>query len=208
MFKSRFDAAQEMIRYLVRFKDNKNAIILAIPRGGLQIGYVLAKELHVPLDVALTKKIGHPTQEEYAIGAVSLTGEVLDPKVSREVSPDYIKNQIKEIRATLRERYKKYLGGKKPHSLEDKIVILTDDGVATGKTMLATIDLVKKDKPKKIIVAIPVAPLEAISMLEVHVDEVICLSTPPGFSAVGQFYENFEQVSDEEAITLLKEANK
>ncbi len=210
MFKDRFDAAQQLIPYLIRFKNNKDAIVLAIPRGGLQIGSVLAKQLKLPLDVALTKKIGAPGNEEYAVGAVSLKGEIIDHDAMRSsgASQDYVEKKIKELREILKKRYKQYFGKETPPSLKDKIVIITDDGIATGRTMLATIDFVKREKPKQIIIAVPVAPPEALEMLKIHVDEVICIDIEPEFFAISEFYENFEQVEDEEAIKLLKEANK
>ncbi len=209
-FKDRFDAAERLSKELEKYRNNKDAVILAIPRGGLQIGNVLAKRLNLRLDVVLTKKIGYPGNPEFAIGAVSLKGEVIDKDFVKtgEVSQKYIGDEVKRIREKLKERYKMYAGKEKPVNLKDKIVIITDDGIATGKTMLATIDLIKKDKPKKIIVAIPVGPEDTIEMLKKYADEVICLYIPESFFAIGEFYRYFPQVEDEEAIKLLKEANK
>jgi predicted phosphoribosyltransferase len=210
IFKDRFDAGERISYELSKYKNNKSAIILAIPRGGLQVGSVLAKKLGLPLDVAFTKKIGAPGNEEYAIGAVSLGGEVIDPNATKfeGVPKDYIDRRIKEIREELKKKYKAYFGSKQPPSLKDKIVIVTDDGVATGRTMLATIQLVKKEKPKRIVLAVPVGPPEAYEMLKMHVDEIIFYSIEQDFFAIGEFYENFEQVEDAEAIKLLKEANR
>ncbi len=209
MFTDRFDAGRQLSVKLSKYK-NKDAIILAIPRGALQIGFVLAKELKLKLDVAFSKKIPYPGDPEFAIGAVSLEGEILDDKLIevQNISRNYVEEKIKEIRELLKKRYKNYTGKNKPADIKNKIVIITDDGIATGKTMLATIDLVKKKKPKKIVVAVPVASKEIIDSLKLLVDEVICLYTPETFYGIGQFYNNFEQVEDEEAIKLLKEANK
>ena len=204
IFKDRFTAGKLLAKELKKYKNKKDAIVLAIPRGGLQIGCSIAKELNLNLDIILTKKIGYPGNPEYAIGAVSLTSEIVE---EQGISKDYIQNKIKNIRKSLKERYKKYLGKSKPQNLKNKIVILTDDGIATGKTMLLTIKLIKEQKPKKIIVAIPVGPIDNIELLKENADEVICLYSPENFFAIGEFYENFEQVSDEEAIKLLKESN-
>src|SRR3989339_68898 len=171
IFKDRFTAGKLLAKELKKYKNKKDAVVLAIPRGGLQVGYSIAKELNLNLDIILTKKISYPGNPEYAIGAVSLKEEIIDNK---EVPKEYIKNEIKNIRKTLKERYKKY--NTRQINVKNKIVILVDDGIATGKTMLLTIDLIKKQKPKKLIVVVPVGPAE-----------------------------NFEQVSDEEAISLVKE---
>jgi predicted phosphoribosyltransferase len=210
MFKDRIDAAKKLLPYLIRFRNKKDVIILAIPRGALQIGNYLAKELNLPLDVALSKKIGYPGEEEFAIGAVSLTSASYDKDFVKkgEVSQKYIDDKIKELRKALQEKYRTYHGDKKPLSLKNKVVIIIDDGIATGRTMLATVELVKKEKPKKIIIAVPVGPTEAVEMLKPHVDEVICLDIESEFFAIGEFYEDFPQVEDEEAIRLLREANR
>jgi len=199
IFKDRFTAGKLLAKELKKYKNKKDAIVLAIPRGGLQIGFSIAKELNLNLDIILTKKIGYPGNPEYAIGAVSLKEEVVD---SKEVSKEYIKNEIKKIRRVLKERYKKY--NSKQINVKNKIVILVDDGIATGSTMLLTIQLIKKQNPKKIIVAVPVGPAENIGLLK-ESSEVICLYAPDYFFAIGEFYENFKQVSDEEAVSLLKE---
>jgi predicted phosphoribosyltransferase len=210
IFKDRFDAGKQLAKKLLNYKNNKDAVVLAIPRGGLQTGYAISKKLKLKLDIALTKKIGHPYEKEYAIGAVNLTSEVLDKDVieSENIPSEYIDNSIKEIRKELKDKYKLYLGREKPINLKGKIVIITDDGIATGKTMLATINLVKKEKPKKIIIAVPVGPTGGIDTLRANADEVFCLNIDPDFYAVSIYYEDFEQVEDEEAIKLLKEANK
>jgi len=133
IFKDRFTAGKLLAKELKKYKNKKDAIVLAIPRGGLQIGCSIAKELNLNLDIILTKKIGYPGNPEYAIGAVSLTSEIVE---EQGISKDYIQNEIKNIRKSLKERYKKYLGKSKPQNLKNKIVILTDDGIATGKPML------------------------------------------------------------------------
>ena len=206
MFENRFDAGTQLAKKLVKYKD-ENVIVLAIPRGGLPIGGLVAKELNAPLDVVLTKKIGHPINKEYAIGAVSLENIILTNAVG--IDKSYIDSETAHIRKTLRDRYNQYYKHQSPSNLKNKTVIIVDDGVATGNTLLATVELAYKQKPSKIIVAIPVAPVSAIHKISntENVDEVICILIPDNFQAVGQFYEEFEQVSDHEAIQILEKTN-
>ena len=185
-----------------------NVVVLAIPRGGLPVAAIVAKALNAPLDVALTKKLGHPYNREYAIGAVSLNNVVLSNAVG--ITKSYIEEETKRIRKVLKKRYQQYYKNREAQSLKDKTVIIIDDGIATGNTVIATVELVHKQEPEKVVVAIPVAPKLSITNLEDSplVDEVVCLSTPYNFHAVGQFYEKFYQVSDEEAISLLESVNQ
>lgn len=206
MFKDRFDAGHKLVEKLQKYKDDLNAVILAIPRGALEIGSVLSRELHVPLDVVLTKKIGYPGNPEYAIGAMSLDSIIIDKRAiefSGEIE-SHLKKEIAEIRQLLRERSQAYHGTREPISLENKIVIVTDDGIATGRTLEVTLDLIKKQHPAKIIVAVPVASKEAVNQIKKKVDEVICLEVPDIFMSVSQWYNHFDQVNDEEAIALLQ----
>lgn len=210
MFQDRFEAGRLLAKKLAAYKEKKDAIILAIPRGALQIGSALAQELHVPLGIVLTKKIPYPGNEELAIGAVSLQGIVVDEELVRGegISPDYIAGQVKELRKKMQDRYVQYVGKRKQFSLKGKTVILVDDGVAMGSTMLAAIAVVRKEKPKKIIVAVPVGPADTIAKLQAKADAVICLHIPEFFPAIGAFYQEFPQVEDEEAIALLRKANE
>ncbi len=207
MFKDRIDAGTQLAEKLLEFK-SQNAVVLAIPRGGLPIGAIVAKALNASLDVALTKKIGHPYNKEYAIGAVSHENIILSDTVG--VTRGYIKEETARLRKKLTERHNQYYKNNVPQNIKDKTVIIVDDGIATGNTILVTIALVKMQNPNKIIVAIPVAPPSTVRKLEnsPEVDEVICLETPYNFHAVGQFYEEFYQVSDQEAIQLLEESKQ
>ncbi|SEL62973.1 Predicted phosphoribosyltransferase [Maribacter orientalis] len=206
MFRDRIDAGRQLSEKLMKFKE-EDVVVLAIPRGGLPLGAIVAKTLEAPLDVALTKKIGHPSNKEFAIGAVSLDDIVLTNTMG--VTQGYITEETKHIREKLLKRHDEYYKKRLPQNVKNKTVIIVDDGIATGNTLLATIELVSKQRPKKIIVAIPVAPNSAIKKLEntQKIDEVICLQVPYSFQAVGQFYEDFYQVSDQEAIQILEEAN-
>ena len=177
MFRNRIDAGTQLVKKLLKFK-NEKVVVLAIPRGGLPLGAIVAKALNAPLDVVLTKKIGHPSHKEYAIGAVSLEDMVLTNV--KGVSQEYILEEAKRIRQKLQQRHDQYYNKRSPQNIKDKTVILVDDGIATGNTLLATIELVSKQNPKKIIVAIPVAPSSAVKKLEdtSKVDEIICLQVP------------------------------
>lgn len=204
MFENRTQAGQLLAKQLQHLK-NKNAVVLAIPRGGLPVGAEIANSLNLPLEVALSKKIGHPFNKEFAIGAVSLENEMIIADAG--VSARYLEDEIKSIRSVLQQRHKQYYANKKEYSLKDKVVIITDDGIATGNTLLLTIDLVKQKLPRAIILAIPVGPPQSVEALYEHpyVTDLICLETPFNFRAVGQFYEDFEPVSDKEAISIFNQ---
>ncbi|PWL40387.1 phosphoribosyltransferase [Flagellimonas aquimarina] len=205
MFEDRTDAGIQLSQALIQFK-KEDVVVLAIPRGGLPLGSIVAKKLQAPLDVVLTKKIGHPYHREYAIGAVSLENMILSNAVG--VTKNYIEEEAQRIRQKLRKRQNQYYKNRMPENLKNKIVIIVDDGIATGNTILVTAELVKKQQPKKIVIAVPVASKSAIKKIKSsgNVDEVICLQTPFNFKAVGQFYLEFHQVSDKEAIQLLEES--
>ncbi|HAZ09199.1 MAG TPA: phosphoribosyltransferase [Elusimicrobia bacterium] len=207
MFRDRLDAAGRLAAKLQRYRDRKDALILAVPRGGLPIGGVLARELGLKLDVILTKKIGHPVNPEFAIGAVSLTDAAIDAAlIERERIPsDFIASSISRIRESLRRRYRMYRGAARPLPVAGKTVILTDDGAATGRTLLAAIELLRSEGAGRIVAALPVAPPDTVRVLERGADEVVCLEAPGDFMAIGQFYEDFSQVTDEEAIAILRE---
>jgi putative phosphoribosyl transferase len=166
----------------------------------------VAKELDFPIEVVLTKKIGHPVNKEYAIGAASLTDYFVIPH--REVTQEYIDSELKAIRIRLKEMQEKFMGDITPQNLEGKTVIIVDDGMATGNTILCTVNILRKSKPGKIIVAVPVASKDAIEKLENEVDEVITVLSPLEFYGVGAFYENFKEVDDKEVIFYLDKINK
>ena len=206
MFTDRIDAGIQLSEKLKSYA-GENTVVLAIPRGGLPVASVVAKSLKAPLDVALIKKLGHPHNREYAIGAVSMNNVVLSDSLG--ISQAYIKEETERIRTLLKKRYDQYYKNQSPKDLKGKSVIVIDDGIATGNTLMATIELVRKQDPAKVVVAVPVAPMTSLYKFEDSplVDEVVCLSTPFNFHAVGQFYERFTQVSDEEAIEILESSN-
>jgi putative phosphoribosyl transferase len=200
MFRDRLDAGLQLAMKLIKYK-NDRGIVLAVPRGGITVAYAVAKQLGFPLELVLTKKIGHPMNKEYAIGAASLTDYFIVPH--ENVSAAYIEKELKEVRSRLKEMYSKFIGENEPESLEGKTVLLIDDGIATGNTLLATVNLIRKSNPGKIVIGVPVASKSAIEKLSKEVDEVIAVLVPESFSGVGAFYENFEQVSDEEVMAYL-----
>jgi putative phosphoribosyl transferase len=200
LFKNRTDAAKKLVALLTEYK-NQDAIVLAIPRGGVPIGHMIAKELNIPLDIALSKKIGHPLHSEFAIGAVSQNESIINPEIN--VPQEYIDAEIKKLREFLKERYKLLKGNIDFPDLKNKIVIITDDGIATGNTMLVTVKMIQKQQPAKIIVATPVMSPRAVEILRDEVDDIVAVAVPEYFRGVGQFYHDFYQVSDEEVIAIL-----
>jgi putative phosphoribosyl transferase len=200
MFHDRLFAGLLLAEKLKKYR-NDPGVILAVPRGGVPVAYAVAKELGFPVEVILTKKIGHPINKEYAIGAASLTDYFIIPH--QDVTEEYIQKELLRVRARLKEMYTKFMGNKEPENLEGKTVIVIDDGIATGNTLLSTINVLRKSTPRKIIIGVPVASKNAVQKLSKEVDEVVAVMIPEEFHGVGAFYENFEQVSDEEVIFYL-----
>jgi len=192
--------AEELKKYA-----NSNTVVLAIPRGGVPIGYAIAQSLNLPLDIILSKKIPHPYNKEFAIGAVSLESKIVDEHSG--VSDKYIASEILRLRDLLKEKYKLYMGNRKPLDIKGKNVIVVDDGIATGHTLLASISMLRERKPAKIIIAVPVIPDELVSQFQEQTDEFVYLIASKYFRGVGAFYEQFNQVEDEEVIRLLEVAN-
>lgn len=197
MFKDRTDAGIALALKLKKYK-GKDGVILAIPRGGVPVAAVLARELGMPMEVLLSKKIGHPLNPEYAIGAVSLEDRVISPHP--DVDEEYIEKETVRIRKKLAEHFHMFMGDKQPIPLHDKIVIIVDDGIATGNTLLSTLPMIRKQRPKKIIIAVPVSPSGAVLRLSRSVNEIFVALIPDAFYGVGGFYEDFRQVSDEEVV--------
>ena len=201
IFQNRIEAGLLLADKLKNYQAGAG-LVLAIPRGGVPVAYAVAKELGLPIELILTKKIGHPTNKEYAIGAASLTDYFTIPH--ENVTEEYIQNEVARIRTRLKEMYKIFMGDQQPADLQGKTVIIIDDGIATGNTLLGTIQLLRKSKPGKIIIAVPVASKSAVNKLAKEVDEVVVVYIPDPFYGVGAFYEDFEQVTDEEVIYYLE----
>jgi len=207
LFKNRHEAGKKLAEKLKKYKNKKDVIVLGIPRGGVEVAFDIAKLLKVPLSIVVTKKIGHPTESEFAIGAVSPGNYIVDEGYSKKAGEKYIKKTVREMNREIKRRYKTYTRGKLPQ-IKNKVAIVVDDGLATGYTMLAAIKYVKSKNPKKIIIAVPVSAQDSFEKVKAMVDEVICLHIPAFFGAVGSFYQDFLQLEDEEVKSYLKEAKK
>lgn len=205
LYNNRQDAAEKLIPLLKEYIDTES-VVLAVPRGGVPIGYAIARHYNLPLDLLLIKKIGHPSNPELAIGAVSLEDEILDDYFS--ISNEYTNKEIKEIRENLKLRFKKFMGNRSSVDLKNKTVLIVDDGIATGNTLLSAIQLVRRKSPKKIIIAVPVAPYDTAVKIRSKVETFICPNIPVNFRGVGEFYYDFSQVSDEEVIHLIEEMRR
>ncbi len=206
MFANKVDAGKQLADALKVFAGEDSLIVLAIPRGGVVVGYEVARVLKVPLDIIIPRKIGAPNQPELAIGAVGQDGSVvLNNRVVAQlgVSRIYIEEESRRQQLEIKRRLDKYRGELPFPSLKGRKVIVVDDGVATGATLKAALAFVRKQGVKELIVALPVGPLSSINELKKEVDQVICLLTPESFYAIGQFYDDFSQTSDEQVINLL-----
>lgn len=200
MLKDRIEAGLLLSEKLKKYQ-NSNSVVLAVPRGGVPVASIIAKSLHLPLDIVLSKKIGHPYNKEFAIGAVSMDSMVIDEHP--DVPKEYIEKEIVKLRKLMQEKYEIYMGNRKPLDIEGKNIIVVDDGIATGNTLLVSINMLRKRNPAKIIVAVPVIPYDTVSVFEKNTDEFVYLIASKYFRGVGGFYEDFNQVEDDEVIKLL-----
>jgi predicted phosphoribosyltransferase len=179
-------------------------VVFALPRGGVILGFEVARELRLPLDLIVVRKIGHPASPEYAIGAVTEEGDmVLNPEETRMLDPEWIAEAARAEFREARRRRALFLGGRSPIPVTGKTAIVVDDGLATGFTMEAAVRQLRKRHPGKVIVAVPVAAAETVLRFRSKADDVVSLHTPEEFAAVGAFYQNFDQVSDDEVVALL-----
>ncbi len=201
-FLNREDAARQLLSLLHSYRSQKDSVVLALPRGGVPLGRYIADYLLWPLNIVIVKKIGHPLNPEYAVGSASATGYVIN---KHELLPeDYVTTEVARLQREIQQKYEVYQRGREPIDPKKKTVLLVDDGMATGSTMLGAIDLVRGQGAKQIIVAIPVASGEAYRKAARKADQLLCLATPKSFGAVGQYYQDFGQVSDQEVIDLLR----
>jgi predicted phosphoribosyltransferase len=207
MFKDREDGARQLAHELKLLK-LRDPLVLAIPRGGIVTGAVLARELDAELDVVLSRKLRAPFQPELAIGAVGEDGEVYlnhHVKVAAGADQAYINKEREHQLQEIARRQKLFRAARFQAPLTGRSIILTDDGIATGSTMIAALHVVKTHEPHEVIVAVPVAPPSRLEIIRGLCDRLICLSAPKEFYAVGQFYESFEPVEDEEVVRILRE---
>lgn len=207
IFRDRKDAGKLLAKLLKEYENNKSSIVIGLPRGGVVVAAEVAHQLKLPLDILCPRKLGAPYQPELAIGAVTETGEgILNEDVIAAVgaSKAYLDAVIKKQTEVAQQRAKLYRKGRALLDLKDKIVILVDDGLATGATMKAAIASAKALEASKIVVAVPVAPEDTLNEIGEQVDEVKCIETPYPFYAVGAFYSDFSQTEDDEVIHLLQ----
>jgi putative phosphoribosyl transferase len=208
MLRDRSDVAHKLA---LKLKDRhyRDPLVLAIPRGGVAVGATLAEELGAELDVILVRKLGAPYNPELAIGAVSESGSVVLNRFAEDiegVTPEYIAEERQAQFTELARRRDLFRGVRPAAAIAGRSVIVTDDGLATGSTMLAALQVVRAAGPAEIIVALPVLPADRVAEIAEHCDELVYLLAPPYFRAVGQFYVEFTQLDDKEVVTLLRQA--
>jgi len=211
VFRDRVEAGRLLASKLTSYRDDPGGLILALPRGGVAVAYELTLELHLPLDVFITRKLSTPDNPEYAIGALSETGAIyLNPDAVEvfQLSHQELEGLIGNQRREIERRQQLYRDGLSLPTLNDRIVILVDDGMATGATFLATIEAITEMSPRRVVAAIPVAPVDSASRVRGMVDELIVLSTPEPFMAVGHCYQNFTQVDDAQVLAYLRAAQQ
>ncbi len=214
IFADRKDAGERLAKELAKSLEieevKKHALVLALPRGGLPIGAAIRDALKIPMDAFLVKKIGAPGYSELAMGALAMDGtRIINQDVLRMFNPSQseVEQLTKNAQTQLHYQNKIYRKDRPISDVKNKIIILVDDGLATGATMRAAIAGIKKMSPKKIIVAVPVAATDTYHQIEKEVDEIVCLYSTDAFSSVGQWYNDFSQVTDEEADKFLKDSN-
>lgn len=209
-FADREEAGRLLAAELSKLKLTPEAVILALTRGGVPVGFAVAEELHLPLDIIVARKIGVPWQPELAMGAIAGAARILDHRTIQElgVSDEEVDRIVAREMAEMKRREELYRGGQPAPDLHGKSAILIDDGLATGNTMLAAVSHARSLKPAKVIIGVPVGSTDACSRLRKEVDDLICLATPELFFAVGEWYRNFQQVSDTEVQNLLAESHR
>jgi putative phosphoribosyl transferase len=209
VFQDRQEAGRQLARKLKPYHAD-TPLILALPRGGVPVGFEVAKALRAPLDVLVVRKVGLPWDPEFGVGAVAPGVQILDEDVLREldIKPFRLQRVIEEEIQEMNRRARLYRSGEPFPLLTGKTVILVDDGLATGVTTRAAIQAVRKLNPSKVILAVPVGPASTVAALEPLVDDLICLEEPSPFYAVARFYQSFPQVSDEEVMEFLEQIKK
>ena len=205
-FANRREAGRLLADRLVQYANREDVIVLGLPRGGVPVAYEIASALQARLDVFICRKLGLPGQEEMAIGAIASGGiRVLHEELATAlgVSAQDLEVTVAKEEKELERRERLYRGGIAPLVLRDRIVILVDDGIATGSTMEAALLALRQLRPAKIVVAVPVAPPSSLASLRSLADEVVCITVPESLYAISQFYEDFNQLTDEEVLALL-----
>jgi putative phosphoribosyl transferase len=205
MFQDRTDAARQLAERLMPYR-HKNPLILAIPRGAVPMAKIIADKLGGQMDVVLVRKLRAPHQSELAIGSIDESGWVFLADYAREYGADseYIDAEKRRQLAVIRERRAQYTPIRPPIDPAGRVVIVIDDGLATGATMISALHALREKKPAQLVCAVPVAPPDTLEKIASMADKVVCLEVPASFQAVGQFYQDFPQVDDSEVIEILK----
>lgn len=210
LFRDRMEAGKRLGEALKNYQ-GRDPVVLGIPRGGVVVAKEVARALRAQLDVVVTRKISPPGEPEYALGAVGQDGEVILDRQAAEslgVGQEYLDSEIQRKRDEVRERTFKFRGDRPFPAIGGRCVILVDDGIATGSSIGAAVLYLKRMKPEEIVVAVPVAPRDAVETLSEGGNRVVCLETPGPFFAIGEFYEDFEQVDDEEVKSILAHGHR
>jgi len=209
LFRDRADAGRHLLSRLGAYQGRPDVVVLGLPRGGIPVGYEVARGLGAPLDVFVVRKLGVPGQEELAMGAIATGGvrvvnrDVVD---ALHIAPDVLDRAAAQELRELERRERSYRGDRPEPKVEGRTVILVDDGLATGSTMRAAVQALRQQRPARIVVAVPVAAFATCEELRREVEEVVCFATPEPFMAVGRFYDDFSQTTDEEVHDLLASA--
>ena len=204
IFADRIDAGERLAQGLAHLGGSE-CVVLAIPRGGVIVGEVVARELGAPLDVVVPRKIGAPGNPELAIGAVAPGIRVLDPRMvgALGVTDRYLEREISEQEAEIERRQQAYRGGRPPQPVQGRVAIVVDDGVATGSTAVAALRWARARGAERVVLAVPVAPPQSLERLRAEADEVVVLETPQPFLAVGEWYRDFDQTTDDQVMSAL-----
>jgi predicted phosphoribosyltransferase len=206
MWEDRVEAGQELAKKLIRYR-SKNVVVYGLPRGGVAVAAEVAKYLSLPIDVIIARKIGHPFNSEYAVAAVTETGELVTNEFEvSELGKKWLEGAAAKEKNEAKRRRKLYTGQRKHISAKNRVAVVIDDGIATGLTLKAAIKQLKKEHPTKIVVAVPVTPDDTAAEIETEVDEMICLHREHGFfGSVGSYYQRFQQTEDQDVIDILEE---
>jgi putative phosphoribosyl transferase len=204
IFADRREAGERLVEALAHLRD-EDVVVLGIPRGGVEVAAVVAEALQAPLDVVIPRKVGAPGNPELGLGAVAEDVEVLDQHLIRvlNVSESYLRREVAAQREEITRRSSAYRRGRPPVDLAGKVAVIVDDGVATGGTAVAALRWARAKGAKRVVLAVPVAPAEAVRRLDPEADEIVVLASPEPFYAVGQWYRSFPQIPDERVIELL-----